>query len=176
MVDVEGGVLLPPRHDVVDEAPEHAFLARRVERPGPVVVAVAVRDAEQVLEPATRRENVAFEVEEHVAGRRLGQRREPLVGLDRRDELVDAAILAPRVVLHPRLLADAGQRGLADPVEPGRDRQARRAQRRHRRHLPFGQPGSLASGDAGNQREVFVVVARCGMFRSRPTAQNRPAR
>ena len=41
--------------------------------------------------------------------RRLGQHREPLVGLDWCDGLVDAAVLAPRVVLHPRLLADAGQ-------------------------------------------------------------------
>ena len=108
-----------------------------VERPRRVVVAAAVRDAEQVLEPAVGREDVAFEVEEHVAVRRLGQRRESLVGLDRRDELVDATALPPTVVLHPRLLADAGQRGRADPVESGRNRQAQRAQRPHRRHIPF---------------------------------------
>ena len=132
------------------------FLARRVERPRPVVVVVAVRAAEQALESAVRREGVPFKVQEHVPVRRLRQPREPLVGLDRRDELVDAAVLAPRLVLHPRLLADAGQRRLADPVEPGRDRQAQRPQRRHRRHLPFGQPSPLASGDAGDQREVTV--------------------
>ena len=146
VVDVEAGVLLPARHDVVDEALEHAPLARRVKRPRRVVVAVAVRDGEQVLEPAVHREGVPFEVEEHVAVRRLGERREPLVGLDGRDELVDAAAIAPSLVLHPRLFADAGQRGLADPVEPGRDRQAQRAQRRHRHQLPFDQPAPLGRG------------------------------
>ena len=85
MVDVEAGVLLPPCHDVVDEALEHTLLARRVERPRPVVVVVAVRDAEQVLQPAVDREDVTLEVEEHVPVRRLGQPREPLVGLDWRD-------------------------------------------------------------------------------------------
>ena len=119
VVDVEAGMLFPARHDVVDEALERVLLARRVERPRRVVVAVVVRDAEQVLDPAVCCEGVPFEVDEHVAVRRLGQRREPLLRLDGRDELVDAAALAPRLVLHPRLLADAGQRGLADSVESG---------------------------------------------------------
>ena len=35
------------------------------------------RDTEQVLEPSVRREEVSFEAEEHVAVRRLAQRREP---------------------------------------------------------------------------------------------------
>ena len=122
VVDVEAGMLFPVRHDVVDEALERALLARRVECPRRVVVAVAVRDAEQVLEPAVRCEGVPFEVEEHVAVRRLWQRREPLVGLDRRDEFVDAAALVPRLVLHPRLLADADQPASPIPSTRGRDR------------------------------------------------------
>ena len=166
VVDVEAGVLLPARHDGVDEALEHALLPRRLERPRRVVVAAAVRDAEQVLEPAVGREEVAFEVEEHVAVRRLGQRRKSLVGLDRRDELVDETALPPSMVPHPRLLADADQRGRADPVEPGRDRQPQRAQRPHRRHIPFGQSAPLAPGDAGDQREVVVGPAprRAGLL------------
>ena len=124
VVDVKAGVLLPARHDNVDEALEHAPFARLVERPRRVVVAIAVRDAEQVLEPVVRREDVPLEVEEYVAVLRLGQRREPLVGLHRRDELVHTAAFASCLVLHPRLLADVAQRGLADPVEPGPDRQA----------------------------------------------------
>ena len=84
-----------------DEALERALLARRVECPRRVVVAGAVRDAEQALKPTVRREGVPFEVEEHVAVRRHRQRREPLVGLDRRDELVDAAALAARCPSRP---------------------------------------------------------------------------
>ena len=41
------------------------------------------------------------------------------------------------------------------PIPPsrGEDRAGAARQRRHRRHRPFGQPGSLAPGDAGDQRE-----------------------
>ena len=163
------GCCSPARHDVVDEALEHALLARRVERPRRVVVAVAIHDAEQVLKPAVGREDVTFEVEEHIAVRRLGQRREPLVRLDRRDELVDTAAFAPSVVLHPRLLADAGQRGLADPVKPGRDRQAQRPQRRHdgagtgaARGRP-GRPGR--AGQVGRPPETSARLCRGHAFR-----------
>ena len=72
---------LPARHDGVDEALELALLALRVERPVGLVAPLPVRDAEQVLQAAVTREGVALEVEEEVAGRRLGERRETLVRL-----------------------------------------------------------------------------------------------
>ena len=71
VVDVEAGMLLPARHDRIDEALEHTLLGLLVERPSCLVPAVPLRDAEQVLQTAVRREGVPFEVEEDVAGRRL---------------------------------------------------------------------------------------------------------
>ena len=159
VVDVEPGMLLPPRHDAVDEALERRFLARRVEGPVGVVRAVPGRGAEQVLQAAVRRERVSFEVEEDIARRRPGQRRESLARLDRRDELVDAVAFAPRLVLHPRLLADPRQRAGADAVQPGDGGQLQRAERRHGRHSPLGEPSPLAAGDAGYQRQVIVGAA-----------------
>ena len=159
VVDVEAGMPRPARHDPVDEALERALLVRRVERPAGVVPAGPVRHPEQVLQTAVPREGVAFDVEEYVAGRRRRQRREPLAPLDRRDELADAPALAPRPILHARLLADAGQRGGADPVQPGDQRQVERAQIGHRRDAARHEPAPLAAGDAGDQRQMIVGPA-----------------
>ena len=159
-------MLRPAHRYPIDEAFEHALLGLLVERPVRVVPAVPVRDAEQVLETAVRREGVPFEVEEDVAVRRFRQRRESLVRLDRRDELVDAPAFPPRLILHPRLLADPGQRTVADAVDPRDHRQAERGQIRHRRDSPRDQSAPLTAGDAGDERQVVVgaTLLRAGLL------------
>ncbi len=177
MVDVEAGVLFPARHDPIDEALEHAFrLGLLVERPLRAVPAAAVRDAEQVLETAVRREGVPFEVEEDVAVRRLRQRRESLVRLDRRDQLVDTAAFPPGLILHPCLLADPGQRAVAHAVEPRDHGQAEHRQIRHCRYVARGQPAPLTACDTGDERQVVVgpALLRAGLLpRAEPAVIDR---
>ena len=152
-------MLLPAHHDPVDEALEHALLGLLIERPVRVVPAVAVRGAEQVLQTAVRREGIPFEIEEDVAGRRFRQRGESLARLDRRDQLVDAPAFPPRPILHPRLLADPGQRAVAHALDSRDDRHFERRQIRHRRHVARDQPAPLAAGDTGDERQVVVGPA-----------------
>ena len=153
------GCCAPARHDPVDEAFERVLLTLLVERPARVVLAVPVHDAEQVLETAVRRERVPFEVEEEIAVRRFRQRRESLVRLDRRDRLVGGPAFPPSLDLHPRLLADPGQRAGAHAIQPRNDRQGERGQIRHRRHAPLDESPPLTARDAGDERQVIVGVA-----------------
>ena len=87
VVDVHPGVGLPRRRDQVDDRLEGGPLLGVGERPEPAVDGrsgvVERHDAEQVLAPALAGERVALEVEEHVAGRRLREPRQPQARLDR---------------------------------------------------------------------------------------------
>ena len=133
MVDVESRMPFPALHDRVDEALELALLGLRVERPARLVASVPVREPEEVLQAALAGEGVALEVEEEVAARRLGERRETLVPLHWRDELVESGAAPSRRVLHARLLPDAAQ---------GRGAQGRRSQGRRGGATRRGRPSS----------------------------------
>ncbi len=159
VIDVELRMLRPTRHEPVDEDLERAPLGLRVERPVRLVAAVAVRGAEEVLEAAVRSERVPFDVEEDVAGRGRRQGGEPLVRLDRREQLADAPALPARLILDPRLLADTGQRGAADTVDRRHHGQAQGAETDHRRHVPLDEPAPLTAGDAGDERQMVVGPA-----------------
>ena len=158
-------MLLPARHDAIDETLERELLTRWVERPVRVVAAVPTRGSEEVLKPAVRREGVAFEIEEQVASRGFRQRGKSLVFLDRRDQLVNAPAFPPPLVLDARLLPDANQRVVAYAVQRRKRRQVERPEVRHRRHAPVDELPSLAARDAGDQRGVIVGASA---FRAAP--------
>ena len=155
---------------VVDEALELALLGRRVERPARLVASVPVREAEEVLQAAVAGEAVALEVEEEVAGRRLGERREALVRRHRLDQLVEAPTLPPRLVLHARLLPDPAQGRGAHAVDRGGDGKGEPAEGGHRRDVARDQPLPLGGRDAGHQREV-VIGASPGRAVTVPVAE-----
>ena len=152
-------MLRPTRHEPVDEDLERAPLGLRVERPVRLVAAAAVHGAEEVLEAAVRGERIPLDVEEDVAARGRRECGEPLVRLDRREQLADAAALPARLILDPRLLADAGQRGVADTVDRRHHGQAQGAETGHRRHVPLDEPAPLTAGDAGDERQMVVGPA-----------------
>ena len=85
-----------------------------------------IRGPEEVLDPAVRREGIAFEIEEEVAWRGCRQRSESLVFLDRRDQLVRAPAFPPPLILDARLLPDPKQRVLAHAVQRRKRRQVER--------------------------------------------------
>ena len=156
VVDVEARILPPARRDAVDETLERTLLGGFIERPAAVVSAVPIRGSEEVLEPAARREGIAFEIEEEVARRGCRQRGESLVFLDRRNQLVHAPAFTPSLILDARLLPDPNQRVVADGVRRRKRLQIERPETRHRRHAPVDQLAPLAARDPGDQRQVIV--------------------
>src|SRR5437016_11538416 len=82
VVDVGGGVVIQARDDEIDQFLERALLARKgklaiaIPRPERMVVPTVVQDAEQVVETILERVWISLDVEEQIAGRRLGQRRQ----------------------------------------------------------------------------------------------------
>ncbi len=91
--------------------------------------------AEQVLAHALLGEVIAFEVEEDVVGRGLGQEREAVLGIERPFQLVVRRAAVAAALLDARLVAEARQRlagsarGLGHRIErrQGREPCRRRA-------------------------------------------------
>jgi hypothetical protein len=72
VVDVHARIGGPCPHEVVDQSLERGLLLGRVGSPVRSEP-VAVDHAEEVLQSVLAEERVAFDVEEHVTGRRLGK-------------------------------------------------------------------------------------------------------
>ena len=82
---------------------------RRPQRPVVPLAVVFVRGAEQVLEAVLAPIRVTLEVEEHVAGRRLGQAGEATLGLGP-EELVERTVERPAADLNRRLRSQRSER------------------------------------------------------------------
>ena len=106
MVDVHVRVLREPRVDEVDEPLEGGLLLLAARRPQRLERVVAVAEAPEVLEAALGiPERVALEVEEEVAGRRVGEERESGCRL-RREELPAVLVAEPRLELERGLVVE----------------------------------------------------------------------
>ncbi len=135
VVDVQGGVLDEPGVHAIDEALERPPLARVVIGPQRVEAPADVEHAPEVLERALLvPERVAFDVEEQVAGRRVGQQRQAGERM-RFEQLVHELLrLAPvelerglATQLLERVGIDSGRARLG-PGEPGERRDPARLQ------------------------------------------------
>ncbi len=147
--------------------------AVRVERPERAELVLRVHDPEQVVDAIVERIRVALEVEEQVAGIRLGQGGEAAFGLDarrrRQQQLVDRLRQATALDLDAGLLAHALDAGGTRAVERGIERDRRRSQPLDRVELTGDQRLALPRGDPGHQGEV-VVVAAANRAELRPSA------
>ena len=152
-------MLAQPRVDEVDELLERLPLGVVVVRVERREDAVDVEDPPEVLERAARvPERVALEVEEEVAGRRVGQEREARLGL-RLLQAVDVLAGLARVQLELGLLAvlRPGVR-----VDPGRHwfggRTAELGKRRDPRVGELLDLGPVDAGDAGEVVDAIPVL------------------
>ena len=125
-----------------------------VERPAGDVAALAVHEPEQVLQAVVRRVQVPVDRGKHIRFAGRGQRSESPVRRNGRNQLADQLPALARLQLHPRLLADTGERGVVDAVDRWRRRQGQRCQRRERLDAAARQLPPLVGGDAGHQRQV----------------------
>ena len=149
VIDMERRVAFEPLHEEVDEPLERrTFRLEReraglVARPDRVERAVGLQDAEEVVETVLERERVAFDVEEQVAFRRLGERGEPPFRVDRlarcrQQQLVARCVGEAPFELDPGLLADADQRLFAGALDLRRhgERQPAEVRRASQSHGP----------------------------------------
>src|SRR5207247_1332141 len=155
VVDVHVGVFAEPRAHEVDERLKRGALARVVVRMQRREVAVGVEDPPEVLEaPLLVPERVALEVEEEVAGRRIGQEREAALGLRLLEDVPVFAALA-RVQLEYGLLAN---------LCPGVGGETRRrlsggaTERGERADVRREELLDLRAANAGDAREVVDAV------------------
>ena len=173
MVDVQLGEHAAALAQPVDELLERPALVLAVVGPEVAVLrltgVVEVHDAEQILEAALEREAVAFHVEEHVAGRRFGQRREPAVapavavrhrdrigflGLEQLEERrVDA--LASHLELG--LLAEPLEHWLLDAADGSVGRQRR--ERAAGGHARVDELAGVVTSHPRHEREMIVGAA-----------------
>ncbi len=109
VIDVHGAVRVEGGEDAIDDLLERALFLGRARRPERRVAAAHVADAEQILAAAVEREAVAFEIEEEIAARRLGQAQEAVLGVERQ-HLVLAPLPAARFQLDRGLVARALER------------------------------------------------------------------
>ena len=110
VIDVHPGVLRTPGPDEVDHAPKHlGLLGVSHGPPRPVLRRAGGIDGhhpEEILATAFNREWIAFEIEEDIAGVRLGQPLQPLA-LDHWTKLMKRRQEATRRELDLRLIAHA---------------------------------------------------------------------
>ena len=159
VVDVHARVARAPLADQIEQPLEARLLLGPVEPPDAVVlrlaVVVEVDPAEQVLEPALRLvPGVALEVEPDVARRRLGQKREPALGLDREHDVLQLAGL-PAVELEPGLLVELRERLGAELRDLGL---LCRRETRERGDVGGREPIDLRPPDPRDEREVVVAL------------------
>jgi hypothetical protein len=106
MIDVEVWPGFEAGGYEVDDALEGRLLIVSIYRPvadlSDCSIRIRVDEAEEIFEPAFSNERIAFEVEEHVAWRWLGQRGETEARLCRQD-LVEDRSLEPSLDLQPSL-------------------------------------------------------------------------
>ena len=106
--------------------------------------------AEQVLLHAPLGEVVALEVEEYVAFGRLGEKREAMLGVERRPEFVERFACVPALLLHAGLVPNAHQCRLRAAkrsrhgIERGQIRQTLYPLRAETLDLPSGYTGHVA--------------------------------
>ncbi len=171
VVDVQVGPPLEPRDDEVDHRFERDLLLRVVVAPEGVehrrAALVDLDDAEEVLEPLVTDERVALEVEEQVAGGRLGQEAQPAVGL-RLEQFVGALPGATLDDLEPRLLAEPLGRGRSHAARPDVRRSV--GEFLDRRDAGVGELAGLVAPHPGDEAQV-VVVAPAAVAHVRPAAQ-----
>jgi hypothetical protein len=158
VVDVRARVRLQLRPHRVDELLEGPLLLPAVVRPERPVGGASLRvepvEPEAVLEAALLEERIAFDVEEHVAGVRLGQGAEALARLlARREQLVGHR---PRRVLagaaqEPRLPGETVEGRPADPGHPT----GHPGEVRDRRHASVAKPPCLVLAEQRHLAEVI---------------------
>src|SRR6185503_17825790 len=109
---------------------------------------------------------IAFDVEEQVVRRRLGQdeqapirdERPVLVALGREQLRLDLALVLA-LDLQPSLLADSLEGGAADPLESRLQRQGDDGELAAPTNRAVLERAALSRGDARDQREVVVAAA-----------------
>ena len=116
---------------------------------------LAVHESEQVFQAFVPSVHIALDRSEGVRFGGRGQRREPRIHRNRGNQLADPLTALPCLELHPRLLADAGERGSVHAVDAGRCRQRQRREGGQRLDTARGQPPALVGRDAGNQRQMI---------------------
>ncbi len=127
-----------------------------------------LQDPEQVVHAIVEGERIAFDIEEEVAGARLGQAREPAVRFDRpvsksrRQQLVEdlARVRAPNLEggLVPGLL----ERRRTHAVEWLGERQLQGRESAAAGHSPALEGLAQSSGSVGHDREIVVRAAPGG--------------
>ena len=138
VIDVHRFVLLRRLHNEIDYRLEGLALIVFIECPEASVDRRAVRlnrhHAEEVFAPSLSGKEIALEIEEHIAGRRLGQSTQPFPNLAG-PKFIKGRRLAARVELDAGLLANSDVRLDGPAFRFERERQRQFRQSRKRRHL-----------------------------------------
>src|SRR6266851_7300210 len=142
----------------VHELLEYLLLGFAIERPESPVLALAKREAEEVLQATVRNKRVALDVKEDVALRRFGKQREAAAGLDV-EVLPVGSALAAAGELDAGLLARAGERLGAAASRLPRERKRDVREALQRGDVPIGELAPLEPCDSGDESEMVGVVA-----------------